>query len=613
MTFRLIKPILTLLAVVLMFAAPASPSADGGLPAKHPISVTEANIFVTKTRAIVRIQLFAEDLMLFHGLEPNDQDIISADDLRRGLQLHTNFLLEKVTLRDASGEALKGSQTDLQPFTIPDTGIPTSDLMLHSATYQFEFPFSTPPEFLTLQQDISDANYIFPSEMKLAVHQSGSELTYTDSLKAGSSVTLRFDWENLPLSEDASEEEWDKWFEKQREATLGITSYSSVYSFIYIEPAEIRHEVLIPLATLKTILPLKHADPAFIDVPEQEGVRELIRNWLKDANPVTINGNKVAPEFTRIDFYGIDLKDFATRAEARRVSLANGRVGLIMTYRPGDDTVREATVAWDLFVSSIRKIQSVVFKYPEGIDRTEFSRFKTAEENIYRWACPTDQLPQPIQQLKAELPEKPTLALPLLSLVLLPASCLVWYGSRSRRAPVIGGVLFVAGLCSLPFARWTIEHPWKKPPELTASEAAGVFQQLHRDTYRALDFGSDEKVYDVLSNAVDGPLLENLFLQIREGLAMRDQGGAVARVRSVEHTNDALEPRQSAQPQWPGFRIRSQWVVAGTVEHWGHVHERRNQFDAVFSIEPRDGCWKITGMEIEDQKQLSSRTTLRSF
>ena len=45
----------------------------GGRPAvavEHPISITETQIFVSRTAARVRIKLFAEDLFLFQGLEP---------------------------------------------------------------------------------------------------------------------------------------------------------------------------------------------------------------------------------------------------------------------------------------------------------------------------------------------------------------------------------------------------------------------------------------------------------------------------------------------------------------------------------------------------------------
>jgi hypothetical protein len=580
---------------------------------RHPISVTETDIFVTRTQAIMRIRLFAEDLLLFQGLEPDDQDVVSAEDLSIGLQLHRNFLLEKVTLRDAAGDLYRGSVTDLRPFEIPAEGIPTTELMLHTATYELTFPFEEPPEFLTIQQDISDENFIFPSEMKLTLHQAGTDVTYTDSLKPGASVTLRFDWSGEQLSEDATDEEWNAWFEKQREATLGITSYSSVYSFIYIEPAEIRHEVLIPLATLKTFLPLQHADPAFVEVEEQDAVRELIRGWLRDVNPTTINGTPIAPEFTRIDFYGLDLKDFARQAEERRVSLANGRVGIILTYRTTEESIREATVSWDKYHASLRKVQSVVFAYPDDLQRFEFSRFNPPEDNVFRWTCPAENLPAPIRVVEADVPPAPMLRIPWLSLGCLGLAVGGIFATRGNKRMVFVFGCLLAGAFTWQAVAVVIDHPWKQPAELTAQESRDVFTQLHQGMYRGLDFGSEQQIFAALQKCVDGDLLESVYLQLREGLQLRDQGGAVARVRSIEYGDTETVPRDPARVDWPGYQIRASWVVAGTVEHWGHIHERRNQFDALFTVEPRDGLWKISSMDVEGQSQLSSRTTLRKF
>lgn len=579
--------------------------------ANHPISVTETQIYVTKNSARMRIRLFAEDLYLFQELEPNEQDVVPPSELKRGLVDHRKFLLDKVTLRDAKGEKYSGRVTDVQPFEIPEEGIAVDDLMLHTATYEIEFPFEEPPEFLTIQQDISDENFIFPSEMKLVLHQAGTELTYTESLKPGSAETIRFDWDSEKLADDATDEDWQAWFEKQREATLGITSYSSVYSFIYVEPAEVRHEILIPLANLKTVLPIEHSDPAFVDVSEQDGVRDLIRDWLSEGNPAQINGAVVSPEFTRIDFYGLDLKDFAQQAQQRRVSLANGRVGIIMTYTTDDDVVRDVQLTWDTFNSAMRKIQSVVFAYPDTLQQFEFSRFNTPEENVFSWQAEKSALPQPVGPLAAEVPPLPRLSVPVGSVVLgsLALFSLLFSGLRSLRVAL---ALLVLSAVMIPFARIQISHPWKSPPDVEPSVAADVFQHLHQGTYRALDFGTKNRIYDALTTSVDGELLETLYLQLRDSLKMREQGGAVARVRSVDY-----EEGEQTQPadniQWPGFQYRSRWTVSGTVEHWGHIHERQNQFCAVFSIEPRDGQWKITEMKVEDQQSIASKTRLRRF
>lgn len=569
-------------------------------------------MFVTRTKAVVRIQMFAEDLILFQGLEPDEQDLISPEDLERGLEQHKEFLLEKFSVRNVDGELVKGQITDLKPFEIPAEGIPSTEMMQHTATYEIEYPFATPPEFLTIQQDISDPNFIVPGEMSLNVHQAGTGLNYSERLLPGGSTTIRFDWEQT-LSEDASDAEWDSWFEKQREATLGITSYGSVYSFIYIEPVEIRHEMLIPLATLSTILHVEHQDPAFVEVSEQDAIRESIRKWLADDNPVLINGTRVRPEFTRIDFYSLSLSDFATQAEAQRVSIASGRAGIIMTYRTPDDVVRDVSLSWATFYSSMKKVPAVVIAYPDSMDRFEFSRFNAPEDNTLTWECKPENLPTRIVAVRADLPEIPTLSVPVGGVAALVAAALSLLITQRIAKVVAVGVLLTAAASLWSPTAITIAHPWKQPAELSTDQAKAVFTSLHQGIYRSLDFGNEERIYDVLATVVEGDLLEDIYLQLRKSLELREQGGAMARIRSITYEDLQVIPREQTQTPWPGFQFRSTWIVDGTVEHWGHVHERKNEFTAVFTMQPRDGDWKITRMDLENQAQKSAKTTLRKF
>ena len=578
----------------------------------HPISITEVQMFVTRSKAILRVQMFAEDLILFQGLEPNDQDRLIPEDLKRGLEDHKKFLLEKISLRDANGELYKGQITDMKPFEIPADGIAATDMMQHTATYEIEVPFAMPPEFLTIQQDITDSNSIVPSEMSLNIHQAGTGLSFTERLLPGGSTTVRFDWKQ-ELAEDASDEEWDSWFEKQREATLGITSYSSVYSFIYIEPVEMRHEILIPLATLATILPVKHQDPAFVEIGEQDAIREQIRNWLKDPNPVMINGTRIIPEFTRIDFYSLNLSDFAAQAAAQKVSMASGRVGIIMTYKTPDDSIRDVSQSWSTFYSTMTKVPAVVIAYPNSMSKFEFSRFNTAEDNTLTWQCKPEDLPRQIAAVDAVYNPKPTMRLLAGSVVLAAAAIFLLKKSSATAGRVAAGVLLIVAVLAWEPLSVVIDHPWKSPEELSADHAKVVFTALHSGLYRSLDFGTEDRVYDALAQTVDGELLEDLYLQLRQSLELRDQGGAIARIRSVEYDAGSAVARKDSVVPWPGFQYKSTWTVSGTVEHWGHVHERQNQFDAIFTIEPREGHWKITRMDVAGQTQKSARTTLRKF
>ena len=53
-----------------------------------------------------------------------------------------------------------------------------------------------------------------------------------------------------------------------------------------------------------------------------------------------------------------------------------------------------------------------------------------------------------------------------------------------------------------------------------------------------------------------------------------------------------------------GFVATTAWNVAGSVGHWGHIHQRRNRYRARLDVRPIDGRWKLTGLEILDEERL---------
>ena len=53
--------------------------------------------------------------------------------------------------------------------------------------------------------------------------------------------------------------------------------------------------------------------------------------------------------------------------------------------------------------------------------------------------------------------------------------------------------------------------------------------------------------------------------------------------------------------------------LIGTIEHWGHIHERENKYDANFKIQLKDDAWKITEMQVNNEEQGVVKTSLRKF
>lgn len=174
-------------------------------------------------------------------------------------------------------------------------------------------------------------------------------------------------------------------------------------------------------------------------------------------------------------------------------------------------------------------------------------------------------------------------------------------GRRPSRATLLrGGVLLVAAVILSPVAHVSVPIPFAGQPALTEDETGEVLGALLRNIYSAFDFKAEDAVYDTLARSVSGDLLTQIYLETRRGLEIESQGGAQARVEGVELIQIEAEPSGDQ----PGFEARCVWNVTGSVGHWGHTHQRRNQYAAQFIVRIIEGNWKITSMELLEETRL---------
>ena len=228
-----------------------------------------------------------------------DQTIAQVAQLGRINQVSEpdrDFIANYFSIRDAEGQLLAGEICRLDLSHIPPEGVPQKALMARNVFYHVIFPLAQPQTFLTFTQAFGGRDAMLPAVMELMVFQNRVVRQQSVQLQQNKPHTVRFDWNNPPSA--STQRGRPDVFQKQKEfqQQLGITSYSSLYSFIYITDRTVRHEILIPLVTLEQWLPLNRAKPDFIDVPEQDAAREVIAAFFRQRAPLTINGNSVAPE-----------------------------------------------------------------------------------------------------------------------------------------------------------------------------------------------------------------------------------------------------------------------------------------------------------------------------
>ena len=616
--FGLFRSVTLLLAAI----AVASSSLFAAATENHPLSIVEADIYVTKKKVIMRLKCFAEDLELLQGVEPYEDGKYDNTELKEGTKDHAKYLLEKIIILDAAGEKMVGKVTEIAEFDIPEGGIEAGNLMNFTMGYVFEYSLDTPPDFITIEQQMVAEGALLPSELKVRVKQAGSDVPFpVKIIKPSFPETYPFDWENMPPADKAATEDWESWFDQQREKNLGIESYGSVYSFFYITRSEVRQEVLIPVASLSTFIDIESKDGRFLEIEEQDALKDKIKALFSQSNPVTIgNGDEdveteaVVPKFDRIDFYGLDVRDFVMQSERRKISMANGRVGLIMSYA-SEGAPKDVSLTWDMFNSVVRSVDAVVVTL-DKVGRTQFSKF--IDNNTFTWSNEEETVEVPIRPVPADFDLPILERFPWLTVLLFVAAIFAFAIGRmsnsSSKGYMIAGGLSAAALMVMPFVMTDIYAPWSRRMSVAEEKANDIFEVLHANLFRAFDFSDEGKIYDGLEKSVDGKLLRELYLQLNNSLRIESQGNAVANISAVNFLDGELKSSKNYfSTVEPGFVYRCKWNLVGTIEHWGHLHERTNVYDATFDVQAIDNEWKITSMKLEDVPKGTVKTSLRKL
>ncbi|VTS03216.1 hypothetical protein [Tuwongella immobilis] len=393
--------------------------------------------------------------------------------------------------------------------------------------------------------------------------------------------TVRLDWN-------------DPWYSRVRSPRLKRYYETPVGVFVYVDAREIQIEVIVRLQALLAATPIaSNPLPGAGDVVsmDRSQLQRLLADRLAGNLPVTMDGRTVIPQldqfqWLRLSLSRLDLLD-ATAPLQRETDL----IGAIFVA-PFDRTPKEFQLRWNLFGETISKVKGVV-------NNAAVPSTLTPDQPELRWQNPNPPGASDVTELPAVI-LPPTWSLPVPTLI-CAVLLLRWAVRRPQpeqrtRHWIRLGIVLLVGILLVPFGRVAIRDPWTPPTPITDADAAAIIRERLLDVYHAFDFRSEEAIYDTLARSVSGDLLRQTYLEIKRTLDNQTQG-ARARVKAL----DLLSATATPLPDGVGFQARCRWSVRVAMNHWGHTHERTNQYDAELMVRPIDGEWKLVGLKILDE------------
>jgi hypothetical protein len=379
-------------------------------------------------------------------------------------------------------------------------------------------------------------------------------------------------------------------------------------SFLYIEPYEVRHEILARVKDLAAWMDLGLRGDEFIETDENEPLKKRVGEFFLQRDKTRIDGKQLQPILDRVSFvkYSTTASTFVVQPEQLPINTA--MVGVIITYLI-EGIPQKVTNEWDLWSDHIQKVATDAIDPAGGLPS-----YVTPDDKVLTWTnfLKTYQMPTVAE---VDVDESlTTLKIPLASalclLALLPLG--LQFRKRSKNVRSIGlhiglAMLLIAGSVLLyPFLKVGVAKPAVLAPKITDANAVSVLNSLLKNIYRSFDFREEEDVYDRLATSVSGSLLSEIYLQNRKSMVVTQAGGAQARVKEVK----ILEVDVNSLDDHPlGLLLHAKWTATGSVGHWGHIHIRKNQYEANITVEPVDGAWKITGLELLEEKRIDPYAT----
>ncbi|NRB18333.1 MAG: hypothetical protein HRU33_12375 [Rhodobacteraceae bacterium] len=440
---------------------------------------------------------------------------------------------------------------------------------------EIDYPFVGQPDELTFVPPTTPADRVVAAIGFLSWHGS---VAITNYRFFSAPETLKLNWE-------------DPWYSAYSNKNLRRHNYSPVSSFLSMEARETRHEVIFRLADLESWVDLELGDKTRLSVKDIETVKAKAAAFLRESNPVTIDGVKVAPHKIRIIQLSLGLKGWNMLDTAKAIDRDAAFFGAILSY-PQDDLPGRVEVKLDVF-SEKGSMIPVVETDPVGsaLDAaTVDSPVVGWKNSLKKWINPK------VSEVEGIV--NANFAVPVLSILFLLMG-VVASAKAFRSGP---GRRFAWGLPSLVLfalaypatsVSYSVSFPGSAKLDMITAEKI-VSQVVHNMAVSQLEV-LPERFIASLGLYVAMEDVEEVGAEIRRGLSVNLPSGALAQTDSIQEIK--IE-EVSATGTRNESRLLASWTTHVSGGHWGHQHLRAIEYRALLDVVLREGSWKLTGLTI---------------
>ena len=550
-------------------------SADAVVVTRAMTASTIMEVFIDEDAVVVELEIGGKDLADLPHL------VAALADAKSGpVAIPTDAELSI----DADGRRLLGSIEEVTPRKRVERDVVSGEPLPNPAAEnvlftRLRYPLRSKPRELVLHPPKTPDGYAATDIGFVAYHHG---IAVNDFRYLAASERLKLDWA-------------DPFYSRFERKPLKRKYDSPMNIFLYVEPFEVRKEFVVRPLDLARFMDLDIEAKQPIPPEAREELLAKVTAFLKDRAPVTIDGKQPEPILDRIHFLKRGLRMTRVVTPDESIDGTSAIIGAIYAY-PVDGMPKDVKLDWDLFDERITRVPASATD-----EAGPMPYFLTPGDSELHWVnyLKGDTLPG---EMEVTPPESYiSISISFIIAAALAIVLLIFAYRRRSWILAIAAIALLGGdWFALPIGSVEVAVPASvRPP--SGEEASPTIQALLYNVYRALDFRDEEVVFDRLSQSLSGDVLERVYLEMRRGLRLENQGGARVRVREVEMLDVVPEDAGGTDT----LRYRSKWNATGSVGHWGHMHMRTNQYDARITLGKDGDRWRIADIDILDEQRLN--------
>jgi len=535
-----------------------------------------AEITILDDRVEIALEIYLDDVDAFErGGAPQDFALqVMADGVA---------LEPKVTLRERRTriDRISPYAGMINPQTRQRIPGPPEDKRVHYV--QLEYAFAGRPDQLTFIPPLDADGNAAVTIGFLAYHKAAPIVDFRYLSQA---ETVVLDWD-------------DPWFSSFENINLTRHHRWPLMSFLYVEPRQVRHEVLMRVRDLIKWAEIPRDGQALLSAEEKVRLKGVALSFFDDRNPLMIDGVLSKRSTSRAEFLRISPTGLQVIEGTDPVDVSAAIMGVIQSHWI-ESLPQNVSVRWELFDEQNETIPTTVSD-PAG----PFPGFITRDDPVIEWQnfLKTYNEPEisPVIVDDGRSIRLPVLAVFLLGLSIAAAALARRQTYLSKRGwTAVSAACAVAALAAIRVAIVDIPNPFAGLPDENA--AAKVVVGVLNNVNAAFIEANPEALDRVLLGVVTGDEFASVEAELKRAFAIPVTGGGVATVNGIENLQIS---NITSLDGVDGFRVLASWTAKATGRHWGHVDLRNIRFRALMEFGLVDGAWRLAGLTVVDAQPVN--------